>query len=220
MIIAQRKSIKEILEMLEGYKKILILGCRACVTVCCAGGQKEVEVMGSIIRIDRKKRNKAVETIERVIDRQCDAIYFSMVDNLIQESEVVLSLACGVGVNMLAETYPKKLILPALNTGFMGITEEQGVWSERCIGCGDCILDKTAGLCPLARCPKGVLNGPCLGSNQGKCEVYPENDCVWYLIYKRLKELNQLDKLKEIIPPKNWSEGLPPRKIIREDIRL
>jgi len=220
MIIAQRKPIKEILKMLEGYKKILIVGCRACVTVCCAGGQKEVEVMGSIIRIDRKRRNIAVKTIERVIDRQCDSIYFSAIDEDVQKSDAVLSLACGVGVNMLAETYPKKVILPALNTGFMGITEEQGVWSERCIGCGDCILDKTAGLCPLARCPKGVLNGPCLGSNQGKCEVYPENDCVWYLIYKRLKELNQLDKLKEIIPPKNWSEGLPPRKIIREDIRL
>lgn len=220
MIVAEGKPIKEILRMLEGYKKVLILGCRACVTVCCAGGQKEVEVMGSIIRIDRKRKGIDVKTFERVIDRQCDPVFFSAIDEDIKESDAVLSLACGVGVNMLAENYPEKVILPGLNTGFMGITEEQGIWAERCIGCGDCILAKTAGLCPLARCPKGILNGPCPGSMAGKCEVNPENDCVWYLIYRRLKELNQLDKLEEIIPPKDWSKGAPPRKVVREDIML
>ncbi len=220
MIVAERKPIREILKMIEDYQKILILGCRACVTACAAGGQKDVEIMGSIIRIDRKRRGLPVEVYEKTIDRQCDPLFFAPIDNLITKSEVVLSMACGVGVNMLAETYPNKVVLPALNTGFMGLLEEQGVWAERCIGCGDCILAETAGICPLSRCPKHSLDGPCLGSINGKCVVYPENQCVWYVIYERLKTLKQLDKMERILPFKDWSKTVSPRRVIREDLRL
>lgn len=222
MIVGQRKPIQEIIGMLKGIKNILILGCGGCVTVCSAGGEKEVEILASIIRIDRKKKGEPVETKEKTLARQCDTEYLEELKDEVDKYDAVLSMACGVGVNFLADMYPKTIILPALNTSFMGVSEEQGVWSERCAGCGDCVLDKTGGLCPVARCAKRLFNGPCGGSQNGKCEINPDIACVWQLIYDRLKGLNQLEKLQEIFPIKDWSSSLHggPRKIVREDLKL
>jgi hypothetical protein len=160
--------------------------------------------------------------VEKTLARQCDTEYLEELKDEVDKYDAVLSMACGVGVNFLADMYPKTIILPALNTSFMGVSEEQGVWSERCAGCGNCILDKTGGLCPVARCPKRLFNGPCGGSQNGKCEINPDIACVWQLIYDRLKGLNQLEKLQEIFPMKNWSSSLHggPRKIVREDLTL
>ncbi|MEA3416373.1 MAG: methylenetetrahydrofolate reductase C-terminal domain-containing protein [Thermodesulfobacteriota bacterium] len=222
MIIGERKPIREIIGMLKGIKNILILGCGGCATVCSAGGEKEVEILASIIRIDRKKKGEPVETNEKTLARQCDTEYLEELKDEMDEYDAVLSMGCGVGVNFLADMYPKTIILPALNTSFMGVSEEQGVWSERCAGCGNCILDKTGGLCPVARCPKRLLNGPCGGSQNGRCEINPDIACVWQLIYDRLKGLNQLEKLQEVFPMKDWSSSLHggPRKIVREDLKL
>lgn len=222
MIVGQRKPIQEIIGMLKGIKNILILGCGGCATVCSAGGEKEVEILASILRIDRKKKGEPVETTEKTLARQCDTEYLEELKDEVDKYDAVLSMACGVGVNFLADIYPKTIILPALNTGFMGVSEEQGVWSERCAGCGNCILDKTGGLCPVARCSKRLFNGPCGGSKNGRCEINPDISCVWQLIYDRLKGLNQLEKLQEIFPIKDWSSSLHggPRKIVREDLTL
>ena len=222
MIIGERKPIREIIGMLKGIKNILILGCGGCATVCSAGGEKEVEILASIIRIDRKKKGEPVETKEKTLARQCDTEYLEELKDEVGKYDAVLSMGCGVGVNFLADMYPKTIILPALNTSFMGVSEEQGVWSERCAGCGDCVLDKTGGLCPVARCSKRLFNGPCGGSQNGKCEINPDIACVWQLIYDRLKGLNQLEKLQEIFPMKDWSSSLHggPRKIVREDLIL
>ena len=222
MIVGKRKPIQEIIGMLKGIKNILILGCGGCATVCSAGGEKEVEILASIIRIDRKKKGEPVETVEKTLARQCDTEYLEELKDEVDKYDAVLSMACGVGVNFLADMYPKTIILPALNTSFMGVSEEQGVWSERCAGCGNCILDKTGGLCPVARCSKRLLNGPCGGSQNGRCEINPDIACVWQLIYDRLKGLNQLEKLQEIFPMKDWSNSLHggPRKIVREDLTL
>ena len=222
MIIGERKPIQEIIGMLKGIKNILILGCGGCATVCSAGGEKEVEILASIIRIDRKKRGEPFETVEKTLARQCDTEYLEELKDEVDKYDAVLSMGCGVGVNFLADMYPKTIILPALNTSFMGVSEEQGVWSERCAGCGNCILDKTGGLCPVARCSKRLLNGPCGGSQNGRCEINPDIACVWQLIYDRLKGLNQLEKLQEIFPMKDWSSSLHggPRKIVREDLTL
>ncbi|MBU4462519.1 MAG: methylenetetrahydrofolate reductase C-terminal domain-containing protein [Proteobacteria bacterium] len=222
MIVGQRKPIQEIIGMLKGIKNILILGCGGCVSVCSAGGEKEVEILASILRIDRKKKGEPVETMEKTLARQCDPEYLEELKDEMDKYDAVLSMACGVGVNFLADMYPKTIILPALNTSFMGVSEEQGVWSERCAGCGNCVLDKTGGLCPVARCSKRLFNGPCGGSKNGKCEINPDIACVWQLIYDRLKGLNQLEKLQEIFPIKDWSSSLHggPRKIVREDLRL
>ncbi|MEW5949024.1 MAG: methylenetetrahydrofolate reductase C-terminal domain-containing protein [Thermodesulfobacteriota bacterium] len=222
MIVAERKPIKEIISMISGLRKILVLGCKGCVTVCSAGGEREVEILAAIIRMDRKKKGEPVEVVERTLVRQCDPEYLDLLSDTIGQFDAVLSMACGVGVNFLADRYPKTVVLPALNTKFYGVAEEQGVWSERCAGCGDCILDRTGGLCPVARCSKGLFNGPCGGSVNGKCEINPDIPCVWQLIYDRLKDLNQLDKLDEILPAKDWgvSPHGGPRKIVREDLKI
>ena len=222
MIVAQQKDFDEIKEMIRGYKRLLVLGCQTCVAVCFAGGKHEVEVLASMIRIDRKMAEQDVEITEDTIVRQCDFEFIDPIKDQVADSDAVLSLACGVGVQPLAERFPDKVILPGLNTGFMGMTEKMGVWSERCAGCGNCILDKTGGLCPIARCSKGLLNGPCGGSVDGKCEISPDVDCVWQLIIDRLKKLNRLESLEEILPVKDWgvSGHGGPRKIVREDLTI
>lgn len=220
MIVGQQKDFDEIKKMISGYSRILVLGCQTCVAVSFAGGMREVEILASMIRMDRKMAGQDVEIVEEAILRQCDFEFLDSVKDLVADCDVVLSLACGVGVQAMAERYPDKVILPGLNTTFMGLTEEMGIWSERCAGCGDCILDRTGGLCPIARCSKGLLNGPCGGSVNGKCEISPDVDCVWQLIIDRLKALNQLEKLEEIFPIKDWSVSGHggTRKIVRKDL--
>jgi hypothetical protein len=140
----------------------------------------------------------------------------------VDEYEAIVSMACGAGIQYVAEKFPNKLVLPAINTTFLGVTLEQGVWSERCQGCGECILHLTGGVCPVARCAKSLFNGPCGGSANGVCEVNPDTKCAWQLIVDRLKALGQLDNYEKIIEVKDWSTSRDggPRTRIREDMRL
>jgi len=222
MIIAEMKPIEEILEMVTDYLRILIVGCKGCVAVCSVGGPKEVSVLGSLLRIARKKEGRDIVVDEKSLDRQCEPEFVDLAKDEVRGCDAVLSLACGAGVQMLAERFPDKMILPGCNTMFLGVTEELGVWSERCAGCGDCILDKTAGLCPIARCSKQLLNGPCGGSVNGKCEISKDVDCVWQLIIDRLARLNRLEMLEKIFPVRDWSPAGHggPRKMVREDLKL
>jgi hypothetical protein len=192
------------------------------VTVCSAGGQKEVEVLSSTIRLAREKDGNPIEIREENLERQCDNEYVEQLRSFIDGYDAVLSMACGAGVQFVAERYRKIPVYPAINTNFIGGTLEQGVWAERCQACGNCVLDKTGGICPITRCSKSLLNGPCGGSSNGKCEIDPEIDCAWQLIYDRLKELNMLDIFEEVIPVKDWSVSRDggPRRIIREDLKL
>ncbi|OIP88265.1 MAG: hypothetical protein AUK24_08370 [Syntrophaceae bacterium CG2_30_49_12] len=222
MIVANRKPLEEILEMIRPYKKILLLGCNECVTVCAAGGQREVGVLASELRLSRAKDGNEIEIREHTLERQCDHEYIDQIRPFVGDYEIVLSMACGAGVQYVAETCRSKLVVPAVDTTFLGVTMEQGVWSERCQGCGNCILDKTGGICPIARCAKSLLNGPCGGSSGGKCEIDKEVDCGWQLIIDRLQELGQMDRYEEIIPVKDWTTARDggPRKRMREDLRL
>lgn len=222
MIVGNRKSLEEILEMLKPYKKILLLGCRECITVCAAGGEREVGVLASELKLSRAKDGEEIEVKEHTLERQCDHEYINEIKSFVNDYEAVVSMACGAGIQYVAEHYPSKIVLPAINTTFLGVTLEQGVWSERCQGCGECVLHLTGGVCPIARCAKSLLNGPCGGSSNGKCEIDKDTDCAWQLIINRLKELGQLDRYEEIIPAKDWSSSRDggPRKRIREDLRL
>lgn len=223
MIVAEQKPFKEINEAVKEYKKVLILGCGTCVTVCMAGGEKEVGVLASTLRLANKENNVEMEVQEATIERQCDKEFFDEVKDKIEWADVVLSMACGVGVQFCSEVFEGKRVLPALNTKFYGTNEQQGIWSERCAGCGDCVLEKFGGVCPIARCSKSLLNGPCGGSQDGKCEIDPDNlDCAWQLIFDRMKALNILDRLEENQPVKDWSTGRDggPGKIVREDMVL
>jgi ferredoxin len=222
MIIGEQKPLDEIKQMIADYHKVLILGCGTCVTVCFAGGEKEVGILASSLRMATGLEGGNKEFLEATVQRQCEYEYNEEVADLVRETDAVLSLACGIGVQTMNEQFPETITLPGLNTTFLGQPTEQGVWDERCQACGDCILDITAGICPIARCSKSLLNGPCGGSVGGKCEIDPEIDCAWQLIYDRLQALGKLELLTEIQPVKDWSTSRDggPRKIVREDLRL
>jgi len=222
MIVANRKPFEEIVELVKPYAKIVLLGCNECVTVCATGGAKEVEVLASELRMFREKEGSPLEVKEHVLERNCDPEYVESLGPVIDDADAVLSMACGCGIQFVGEHYADKVVLPAVNTTFDGVTLEHGVWSERCLGCGNCILDKTLGICPVTRCAKSIFNGPCGGSHGGKCEVNEETPCAWQLIVDRYKERNMLDKYLEIQPLKNWSTSVHggPRTRVREDLKI
>ncbi len=219
MITASQKPINEIIELVEPYKKVLILGCGTCVKTCFAGGEDEVAVLASALRLSFKKMARPIKIDELTIERQCENEFIQEAAPSIANNNVILSLACGAGVQAMAKRFKKEVVLPGLNTTFIGIQESHGIFTEECSGCGDCSLATFGGVCPVTRCAKKLLNGPCGGSQEGVCEIDPDTDCAWHLIIERLTTLNQLDNLKTYIPPKNWNTSLSggPRKLIRED---
>lgn len=222
MIIAERKPLEEILENIEPFENVLVLGCRTCVAVCLAGGEKEAESLARTIDLHNKKEGKTGKVDSASMERQCEYEFVEEFEEKFKEYDVVLSMACGVGPQTVVEKYPEVRIMPAVNTTFIGMPKEQGHWVERCLACGNCVLDKTQGICPIARCSKSMLNGPCGGSQDGKCEIDTELDCGWHLIYERLKELDMVEKMNTFEPPKNWSNSHSggPRKQVREDVEL
>ncbi|UCF83561.1 MAG: methylenetetrahydrofolate reductase C-terminal domain-containing protein [Desulfobacteraceae bacterium] len=219
MITAEQKPVDEIREMISPYKQILALGCGSCVAECASGGEKETAMLASALRMAAKMNGEDARISEKTIDRQCVKEFVIQLDDIIDQYEAVLSLGCGAGVQAVADMFPEVPVIPALNTEFMGETKDRGYWVESCIGCGDCMLYYFGGICPLARCSKQLLNGPCGGSIDGKCEVNSEVPCAWQLIIDRLIGFCALDRLEMIYPPKDWSkkQGAGPRKIVRKD---
>lgn len=222
MIVAEIKPIEEIVAIVDRYDTIVLAGCKGCVAVCAAGGEKEVQFLASAIRTARKRDGREIEIREVTLERQCDPEYVEQIRGFAGDYQAILSIACGVGVQYMAEHYKDIPALPGLNTTFMGGAVEQGVWGERCQGCGACVLHLTGGICPITRCSKSLLNGPCGGSSKGKCEVDPEIECGWQLIIDRLKALGEFEeRFMEIFPIKDWSTsrdgGL--RRMVREDMR-
>lgn len=222
MIVAERKTIPELVDMLKGHTRILVLGCGTCVTVCLAGGEREVSIMSSALRIASRLQRLSFEIEELTIERQCDNVFIEEAAEAIERNDVVLSLGCGAGVQAIAERYPEKPVYAGLDTVFIGVLEERAVWTEKCAACGSCVLHEYGGICPITRCAKHMLNGPCGGSREDRCEVNPDRPCAWQLIYQRLKGIGQLDRLKRIRPPKNWNVSLHggARIIVREDHRI
>jgi hypothetical protein len=167
-------------------------------------------------------QQRQVQIDERTLERQCDHEYLDEIRDIVDRYDVILSLACGVGVQFTAEAYHNTPVLPGVNTCFMGATEKRGLWTERCQGCGQCILARTGGICPIARCAKRVLNGPCGGSTAGHCEINKDVACAWQLIIDRLKAMGRLDDYETLAPIKDWSSDRAggPRKVIREDVQL
>jgi len=222
MIVAEQKPLEEIKAMIAPYQRILVVGCGTCVTVCFAGGEKEVAILASSLRMASRIDGNPKQIDEAVVQRQCEWEFLDTIKDQVGSYDAILGLGCGVGTQAIAEHFPGVIALPGLNTSFMGLTVEAGVWAERCAACGSCILDKTGGICPIARCSKSLLNGPCGGSSGGKCEISKEVDCAWDMIVKRMKERGQLEKLLEINPPKDWSTARDggPRRISREDLML
>lgn len=222
MIVAEQKSLDEIKKLVSSAQKVLVVGCGTCVTVCFAGGAREAAIVASELRMSTKLDGSPKEVTDVTVQRQCEWEYLDEIAPKLGDVDIILSLGCGIGVQAIAEHFPGKWVVPGLNTKFLGLPTEQGVWAERCAACGDCILGLTGGICPIARCSKSLLNGPCGGSLDGHCEINAEVSCAWQLIYDRLESMGKLEVLMDIQPPKNWqtSRDGGPRKIIREDLRL
>ena len=217
MIIVQQKSLEKIFEMTGNFQKLLIVGCDGCAAIIQAGGEKQAEILKKLLEMHRKLGGRNGSKIKAIsILRQCDRqIVASSLHPLIEEYDAVVSLACGVGVQTLADLYTNKIIIPANDTKFLGMHDtKEGKFYEMCRACGDCILFETGGICPITRCAKSLLNGPCGGQTEGKCEVGGgKNDCAWILIYKRLKERNKLDLFTKFRIPRDYRISEHPREL-------
>jgi ferredoxin len=223
MIVADPKPFEQIKGFVQDCEKILVVGCGTCVTVCLSGGEAQVQTLAAGLRIAFQREGSPKTILEANVQRQCDLEFVLPILEKIkaEQIEAVVTLACGVGVNFLADRTGNIPVFPGVNTTFYGAAVEPGIWGEMCAGCGDCITYLTGGICPIARCSKHLLNGPCGGSGKGKCEVDPVNiDCVWQLIYDRLKALGKEEQLAHIIPMKNWQTSAHGgvRRTVRESL--
>lgn len=222
MIIAERKPVNEIVAMVRDAERILVLGCRGCVSVCSAGGEREVELLCSLIRLGKKQAGQQAKVEGATLVRQCDKEYVDEIDRWQGKYDAIISMACGVGVNFIANLRPFDKVYPAVNTSFFGGSSLQGEWSEQCAGCGDCVLHLTGGLCPVARCAKSLMNGPCGGSVDGRCEIHREVPCIWQSIHERLSRFEQAEDLARVAPIRDWRPAGHggPRKAVRDDLTV
>jgi len=214
MIISQLKPIEELLASFKDYKKIFLIGCGECATTCKSGGEEEVLKM----KKDLEKAGKII-TGSCIPSAPCVAakLKTEIAKHLKElcQSEAVLVLACGLGVQSFKGNDRLDLaVFPACDTIFGAVMDAKGNFFEKCSMCAECVLAETAGICPITLCPKGLLNGPCGGMNKGKCEVDNEKDCAWVLIYKELEKNKKLESLKEIHKPRDFKKSDKPHKLI------
>ncbi len=209
MIVAERKPIDEVRAMVKDYKKVLTVGCGTCVAVCLAGGEKEVGVLNSELKIARRMEGNPIETGAMTVERQCDMEFLEELDGVVDEYDALISMACGAGIQFLAERFPEIPVFPAVNTSFIGVNREVGWYEEKCRACGTCVLGMTAGICPVTMCAKGLFNGPCGGTNKGSCEINSDQPCAWHRIHERLAKQNRLGNILEICPPNDWRNQTP-----------
>jgi len=216
LIIVQQKPLEQIFEMTENLQNLLIAGCDGCAAIVQVGGEKQAEILKMLLKMRRKLKGMPEANIKATsILRQCDKQIAASFRPLINDYDAVVSLACGVGVQTLADLYPNKLIIPANDTKFLGMHDtKEGKFYETCRACGDCLLFETGGICPITRCAKSLLNGPCGGQAKGKCEVGGwKKDCAWVLIYNRLKERNKLDSFTKFRVPRDFRISEHPREL-------
>lgn len=220
MIVGKQKPLEKIWDMIKDYRKVLIFGCNTCVAVCHEGGNKEAEILASLLRMKAKQEAVDIDIKEGGIERQCEHEFFDSAIEQIEWADAVLSIACGAGIQFTAEKWPQQTVLPGLDTTFIGVVDKPGLFTERCAMCGDCILDLTGGLCPIARCSKSLLHGPCGGSVGGMCEISNEVECIWDTIVRKKMEQGRLEDLLQIKAEKDWSTSRDggPRKSVREDL--
>ncbi|MFO7749004.1 MAG: methylenetetrahydrofolate reductase C-terminal domain-containing protein [Desulfobacteraceae bacterium] len=204
MIKGQRKPLKEIEEILRPFRRVLTLGCGGCVSICLAGGQKEVFLLNDQLKRTFKNENRATKIDGYTIERQCSMTFLDELDEMAEDYDCLLSMACGAGVQYLAEKFPEKPVFPAINTMAIGIDRQIGVYEERCRACGECVLAYTGGICPVTRCAKGLFNGPCGGTSKGNCEVSSDIPCAWLEIYQRLSAQGRLEDIHKLQPPMEW----------------
>src|SRR6056297_3396586 len=215
MIKAKPKPLEEILGYIKPYNKILIAGCGGCVSVCLAGGQKEVNILKSELEFALTEAGASKTISGHTVERQCNDAYLGERDEMAEKADCIISVACGAGVQLLAERFPKTPVFPGVNTIAIGVDRDIGLYEERCRACGECVLAYTAGICPVTRCAKGLFNGPCGGTQGDRCEISPEIPCAWHQIYLRLKAQNRLEDILKIRRPMQWRDQIQ-RQIIQK----
>jgi len=215
LVKAKRKPIEEILNAIKGYNNILNVGCGGCVSVCLAGGQREVNAINAEIKVYLKKDNIRKSLDGYTVERQCNEIFLKELDKKADEYDCIISMACGAGVQNLAQRFSNIPVYPIVNTVSIGIDKDLGMYEEKCRACGDCVLGYTGGICPVTTCSKGLFNGPCGGTNDKACEVNPGIPCAWLDIYNRLNAQGRLDDILKVRPPMEW-QNQTPRTIIQE----
>lgn len=209
--ITQPKPEEELDRLLNGFTRIFVVGCGTCTTLTHTGGVEQVEAM----RERLLKKGKMV-TGRMVVPVACDELSYEILEEqreFIDPAEAMLIMTCAYGVQTIGSQL-KKMVIPALDTLFVGKEMSHGTFQEVCLQCGECILGETGGICPVTSCHKGLVNGPCGGTNNGMCEVDSNKDCVWTLIYNRLKEFDKLDLMRRYQKPKNYNVEPQPGKYI------
>ena len=211
MIVANRKPFAEIKEMLKGYHKVLNVGCGTCVSVCLTGGEKEVALLNTELEMARRLDDDPIDIYGHTIERQCDREYLAELDTVIEDGkfDALLSMACGVGIQFLAERYPKIPTFPAVDTSGLAVNQAVGWYEERCRSCSQCVLGFTGGICPITMCAKSLLNGPCGGTNKGSCEISNEQPCAWFRIYERLSGQDRVGAIRSINVTRGWKDQSP-----------
>lgn len=215
MIVAKPKPFEEVVDMLGDFSRVLVAGCGTCVAVCLAGGEKEAGILASQLQLVFRDRD--FKSFAATVERQCDREFLTLLRDQVAQADAVVSLACGAGIQFIAEMYPDKPVFPGVDTSFIGVNEGVGIWGERCKACNQCYLGLTGGICPVTMCAKSLLNGPCGGPSNGKCETSPDRDCAWVKIVERLKSQSRLDILAKITPPRDFRLSEHPAKLVRED---
>jgi len=212
MIVSRQKPLEDILGYLDGEKSVFILGCSGCAEASGSGGPAQVAEMKKTLEENGKKISGAM-TIDFLCQKALVKSRLRPRTEQVAGADSILVMTCGLGIQAVAAAV-NKVCHPACDTVNMG--GSRGEWSgtERCMECGECLLDYTGGICPLTACTKSLINGACGGAANGKCELDPARDCGWELIYHRLKEKGQLDKLKVFIPPKDYAKMMPSPKMM------
>ncbi|MBN2168687.1 MAG: methylenetetrahydrofolate reductase C-terminal domain-containing protein [Actinobacteria bacterium] len=214
MIVTKQKPFEAILKELEGARSVFLVGCGDCATLCETGGTDQLAEMSEKLKAEGKEIAGTV-----VPDVGCHELdlkkEFRAHKEELEKADALLVMSCGAGCQS-ARSATDKPVMPSNDSLFLGNVMRYGQFEEKCRLCGDCLLDVTGAICPVARCHKGILNGPCGGTNEGKCEVDPEKDCAWTLIYQQLEKEGKLDKMSEYRPPKNWNAVLKPGRHVIE----
>jgi ferredoxin len=209
MIITQKRDRKQLFENVKDYKSFFLIGCSECATLCGTGGEPELKEMKELLESEGKKVTGTfvAKTGCQVLGTKIELKPFK---EALDNTDCILVMSCGAGTQTAVELFKDKPAYPTNDSLFLGNMTRMQMFDERCSLCGECILDKTGGVCPVTACPKGLLNGPCGGTNDGKCEVSPDIECAWVRIYNRLKQINRLDDMKKITEPKNWAAHKKP----------
>ncbi len=211
MIATTQKNFDELYSYIKDENRLAIIGCGLCATTFQTGGEKQVEELK--VKLESKGKEIVLTTvIEAVCDERQVRLFINKNREKLEKADGIIIMSCGAGVQAVKKLLPEKSVHPALDTNFLATEERLGRFYQYCSMCGECRLELTNGVCVITRCPKGYINGPCGGSKNGKCEAYPENDCVWHTIYN-LDKNNFMKKHKEYIPPKNYKKQFHPQKV-------